>query len=156
MVNFAGSSYYPGFFKGYGWTPLLLFYEILIYGYTNLIYNRFLTVEPAWVSIIPLKDNSGRILILRNSVFNGIPQNNSKFRDLIPTELKNSVNFHMNSLVRTSALVPRVDLSHNMLKHFWRIHCHQRSPYLLLYQDPLVFFIYRQGSKSSISWGVVC
>ena len=37
-----------------------------------------------------VENNSGGILIVRNSVFNGIPRNFTEFRHLIPVELNNA------------------------------------------------------------------
>ena len=55
------------------------------------------------VSIIPSKNNCGGILILRNSVFNGISRNFTEFRNLFRRESNNSVTFRLNSVVRSSA-----------------------------------------------------
>ena len=66
------------------------------------------------MSIIPSKNYSGGILILRNSVLNGMPRNFTEFRNLIPAalsdskfflaELNNSAKLRRNSVVRNSAV----------------------------------------------------
>ena len=56
------------------------------------------------MSIIPSKNNFGGILILWNSVFDGIPQNFMEFGSLIPAESKYSVKFLRNSVVQNSVV----------------------------------------------------
>ena len=54
-------------------------------------------------SINHRRNNIRRILILKNSVFNGIPRNFTKFRNLFPAEFKNSVKFCRNFVQRSCA-----------------------------------------------------
>ena len=73
--------------------------------YSGSLPTHYNTQGPAvWsrVSIIPSKNNSGGILIGRNSLFNGILRNFTQFRSLIPEESKNSVLFRRNSAGHSS------------------------------------------------------
>ena len=54
--------------------------------YVYCMYIHYDGVIPPRVSIIPTEHNSAGILIIRNSVFNGIFRNLTEIRDLIPAE----------------------------------------------------------------------
>ena len=65
----------------------------------------FMSIYLVWIQNVyySVENNSGGILILRNSVFYEIPRDFTEFRNWIPAESNYSVKFRRNSVVRNPA-----------------------------------------------------